>query len=266
MTERSAVGAVLRAEQAYGLQICEKETLDYGIAYYSERFVKLPEGCQFREVLIEDAATIGSAFDQAEQWFAERGMTCLRWVPADGMPTAELTDFLTERGFQKTEFIAMVLTGWPKLVAPADVRVLPARAMRAAFRRAVADSLPPDWQGPTELLSEACEERLDDAPFDAFVAMIENEPAGWSALHQVGDIGRLTPIAVSRAYKERRVETALLAHGLALAKRLMLQMVCATVAESDTDEISSLERAGFVPDGRFMQYDRAADDRDAAPS
>ena len=222
--------------------------------------------CSMHASSIEDAAKIGHAFDQTEQWFTERGMTCLRWVPADGMPTAELTDFLTERGFQKTEFIAMTLTGWPKLEAPADIRVLPARAMRAAFRRAVADSLPPDWQGPSELFSEACEERLDDAPFDAFVAMIENEPAGWGALHQVGDIGRLTPIEVSRACKERGVEAALLAHGLALAKRLMLKIVCTTVAESETEKISSLERAGFVPDGRFVQYDRAAGDRDADPS
>ena len=83
---------------------------------------------------------------------------------------------------------------------------------------------------------------------------------------QVGDIGRFAPVAVSRAYKERRVDTALLAHGLALAKRLMLPMVCTTVAESETDQINSLERAGFVPDGRIVQYDRAAGDRDADPS
>ncbi|MCH8243610.1 MAG: hypothetical protein IH897_13510, partial [Planctomycetes bacterium] len=83
---------------------------------------------------------------------------------------------------------------------------------------------------------------------------------------QVGDIGRLMPIALPQEYKERGVEEALLAHGLALAKRLMLKIVCTTVAESETEKNSSLERAGFVPDGRFVQYDRAAGDRDADPS
>lgn len=266
MTERSAVGAVLRADQAYAQQVCEKETLEYGIAFYNERFAKLPECCQFREVLIEDAATIAGAFDQAEQWFAERGLTCLRWAPADGQPTAALTSFLTKRGFRETQFMAMVLPDWPDLEAPTDVRVLPARAMRAAFRRAVAGSIPRGQRDAAELVADAYEQRLDDPPFDAFVAMVENEPAGWGALHQVGDVGRLTPIAVLTAYKERRVTLALLAHGLALAKRLMLKTVCTTVAEGEMEEITLLERAGFVSDGRIVQFDRTVGDRDEEPS
>ncbi len=100
--ERSTVGSLLRSTQTYCAQLCEKQALTYGIAYYSERFAKLPEANQFREVLVDDPARIPAAFDEAERWFKEQGLTCYRWAPADGQASDTLSGFLVSRGFRRS--------------------------------------------------------------------------------------------------------------------------------------------------------------------
>src|SRR3989304_5124695 len=97
--ERTTVGSLLRSTQAYCSELCEKETLEYGIAYYNPRFASLPEANQFREVLIEDPSRIPEAFEQTETWFRHRELFCPRWAPAEGQGTKELADFLTQHGF-----------------------------------------------------------------------------------------------------------------------------------------------------------------------
>src|SRR3990172_8473514 len=97
--DRTTVGSLLRSTQAYCSELCEKETLEYGIAYYNPRFSLLPEANQFREVLIEDLARIAEAFEQTEKWFRQQEMFCHRWAPAEGRGTDELADFLTQHGF-----------------------------------------------------------------------------------------------------------------------------------------------------------------------
>jgi len=258
MMQHTTVASILRAEQAYGLQLCEKETLDYGIVYTRDRFHDLPEFCQFREVVIENPSDLEKAFERTEQWFRERGIVCLRWVPADGAGSAELTDFLTQKGFRRSVWIALVLPDWPDLQPPEDVRVLPARAMRAAFRQAVVGMLPEDQRESSlaELTVEAFEDRLDDPSYDACVALAENRPAGWYALHQVGDIARIATISVLPGHEDQRVEVAMLHHGLTLAHRLVPRVVCATVDENDVWRRGWLERAGFVPDGEITHFDR----------
>ena len=131
--QSSTIGSLLRSTQAYCSQLCEKQTLDTGIAFYSERFGDLPEVNQFREVVLNDGGSVSQAFQQAKAWFDARNLTCHRWAPALDTPVEPLRDFLAERGFQARPLTAMTLTEWVPTEPEPNLRVLPARAMRPIY-------------------------------------------------------------------------------------------------------------------------------------
>lgn len=251
--ERSTVGSILRATQAFCLQLCEKETLDYGIAYYSARFPKLPEANEFREVMLQDIAALPSAFAQAENWFSEHGLVCHRWAPADGCDHAAMAAFLGERGFRRDAFHAMHLVAWAEVPAQPEIRVLPARAMRAALRAVIVDDLAPASREQRELLADAYAERLDDPQFDVFVAVHDGKPVGRCGLYQVGDIARVMDLRVLSDPRHVEVKEALLSQVLTMARRLAFANVC---AQSDVKDAEFLQRYGFIKDGEIVEYER----------
>ncbi len=254
--DRTTVGSLLRSTQPYCSELCEKETLDYGIAYYCRRFATLVEANQFREVLIDDPARIREAFEQAEAWFRQRGLFCHRWAPAAGQATTELTDFLTQRGFMVRRSTAMALARWVGQGTPEQVRILPARAMREAYRGTFIHAEAPGSPATRKLLAEASLERLDDPQLDMVVALWDKQPVGRCGLYQVGDIARVMSVSVIPAFAGRGVEQALLAHVLALAKRLTLRHIFAQVDETDASTRILLEEAGFVADGEIVEFER----------
>jgi len=254
--ERTTVGSLLRSTQAYCTELCEKETLDYGIAYYNRRFAALPEANQFREVLIEDPMRIPEAFEQTETWFNKRNIFCHRWAPAEGRATKELADFLAKRGFRRRQHLAMSLARWVDQETPEQVRILPARAMRTAYRETFTQSETPESSVMGEFLAEASLERLDDPHLDMVVALWGNQPAGRCGLYQVGDIARVMSVCVLPAHAGRGVEEALLGHVLALAKRLSMRNVLTQIDETDRAERKLLEGMGFVRDGEIVEFER----------
>ena len=270
--DRTTVGSLLRSTQAYCSELCEKETLEYGIAYYNPRFASLPEANQFREVLIDDPLRIPEAFDQTESWFHQRKMICRRWAPAGGQGTDELADFLTRRGFRSRRHLAMSLTRWIDRETLQDVRILPARAMRDAYRETFTRFETPGSSALRELLAEASLERLDDPHLDMVVALWDKQPVGRCGLYQVGDIARVMSVCVLPMYAGRGIEEALLAHVLALAKRLTMRNVLTQIDETDRaglhpSDLSlqrsralelTLEEAGFVGDGEIVEFERDA--------
>lgn len=252
----STVSSLLRCSQAYCLQLCEKQTLEHGIAYYCERFADVPEANQFREVVLDDPANFVKAFEEAQEWFTSKGLTCHRWAPASGTASDELTAFLAERGFQRQEYTAMSLAQWVNLDAPQAVRVLPARAMRRAFRELVSADSQATARAPSGSFVESYEQRLDDPQLDMFVALIDQQAVGRCALYQVGDIARVMDLVVRSEYENRGVENALTAHALAFAKRIGMRNICLQIDTGDAQQRAWFERAGFVESGNIVEFHR----------
>jgi len=256
--ERNIVNSLLRSSQAFCSELSDKETLDYGIAFYSRRFAALPEANQLREVWIEDPTEITVAFAQAEHWFTEHSVFCHRWAPAGGTASPQLAGFLEERGFCRRHMSALALQDWNEMPPAPQVRVLPARAMRAAFKQTyIEDGKPPNAR-LRELLAEAYVERLDDPQLDMFVALVDKKPAGRAGLYQVGDIARIVDLTVLKGFEETVVEGALLAQVLGLAKRLSFRKVLVQVDRDDQPRLASLAHAGFAPEGEIVEFERQA--------
>lgn len=255
----STVSSLLRCSQAYCLQLCEKHTLEYGIAYYCERFADVPEANQFREVVLDDPANFAEAFEEARAWFASKGLTCHRWATASGTASDALTAFLTDRGFQRRAYTAMSLAQWVELDAPQAVRVLPARAMRRAFRELISADSQATARAPFGSFVESYEQRLDDPQLDMFLALIDQQAVGRCALYQVGDIARVMDLVVRSPYENRGVENALTAHALAFAKRIGMRNICLQIDTCDTGQRAWFERAGFVESGQLVEFHRVHD-------
>jgi len=254
------VGSLLRTTQAFCLQLCEKETLDYGIAYFSTRFPRLPEANQFREVMVSDAAAMAKAFAQAEEWFGSHGLTCMRWAAAESCDSTILGSFLIERGLREERFHVMHLAHWPELAEThGDVRILPARAMRSAFRRTLLhDEEPPDLSD-REMLGDAWSERLDDPQLDMFVAMRGSVAIGRCGLYQVGDIARVIGPYVITESNPGEILGIMLRHVLALAHRLTFRNVCAQIGVTHSAMLELFEKMGFVRDNEIVEFVRMED-------
>ena len=56
--QRTSIGALLRANQAWYEQLVERVTLDAGIAFYTAEFPALPETNQFREVIADTPESV----------------------------------------------------------------------------------------------------------------------------------------------------------------------------------------------------------------
>ena len=247
---RSTLSSVLRSNQVYCELLCDKQTLQWGIAYHSRRWAALPEANQFREVLIPDAQEIPDAFAQAEKFFADQGLTCRRWAPAADQSAEALGEFLVALGYARRETAIMVLRSWPDLVARSDYRILPARPMRAAFRGTFGSQTV-----RAAAAAEAAIERLDEPRLDMFVALEGDRPVGRAGLLEVGDIGRLTDFHVAPDQRRRGVATALMEHVLALARRAAVRLVC---LQADLDAVAFFESCGFVRDGSICEFDAAS--------
>jgi len=257
--QRSSVDSLLRTSQAYCQQVCDKQTLEYGIAFYSERFPRVAEANQFREVWIDDPARIPEAFDEAEAWFAERELRCRRWAPAGGQASDEVMTYLADRGFALRTYRTMMLTQWVDMPFDGEVRILPARAMRAAFRTTLEHM--PGLVSPQEREQAvlAMEERLDDPPYDMFVALQQNKPVGCCALYQVGDVARVMDLTVADGAVGDQIADGLLAHVLGLARRLAIKHVYTQVPVENAERHVLFARVGFVADGELIEFERGAE-------
>lgn len=256
-----ATGWLLRSEQAYCLQICEKDTLDFGISYSNAELRDVPEANQFREVLVENPADIPAAFAQGEAWFCERGLTCWRWAPAGGIASTELAGFLTKNGFVEQKLTCLSLSRWVDIASGSEpIRVLPARAMRAAFKSSLVQSESNRNRVSLYRAEQVYDLRMDDAQLEMFVALVNNQTAGRCGLYQVGDIARVMDLTVLPGFSCEAVARGLLSHALAMAKRLAMRQICTAIEEGDAVRFNLFTDAGFEPAGTICEFDRMSND------
>ena len=250
----TTLGALLRATQAYCLQLSEAEALDWGVAFTSPRFARLPEANQLREFAVPQEADVPGAFAAVEAFYAARGLVCYRWTPAAGQPYEVVGQVLWEKGYRRRDLRAYALGSWPNRASRPDLRVLPARPLREQFAQTFLDSQAPGTPEDRALAAEAGLARLDHAGYTAYVALRHGHPVGRGALFQVGDIGRVSALYVLPAHRRQGVGSALLSQVLGVARQYMTRTICLELPADDEPALHCVERMGFVADGAFVEF------------
>lgn len=241
--------AFRRSERALVEQVAQWESLDFGVAYGSTTFPSLAEANQLRDVWLSDVSA-EEAFARAEAYFGERGTKCSMWTPASSQAVEPVAEMLLTKGWHRVEAQVMALAKWDTAdeMPDASVRILPARAMRKAYRAM--------YEGES-LRGDAAMERLNDSNLDAFVAMVDGAAVGRVSYLSVGDAARVTDAFVLPEFRRRRIGMQLMGHVLRLARRLLPKAV---VAAGTTDPARAfLSASGFEAVGLLPSFHRGID-------
>lgn len=268
------LSAFRRSEQAYHAQLTAPQPIAAGMAFCAAAFPHLPDANQIRDVLLFDA-TMADAYAGVEAHFSARQRCCLRWTLSSEQPAEPVERHLAALGWVRREQAVFGLSHWPSLdelraAHEAELRILPARAMRKAHRQSWLDDVEAAADADLRAeLADAANERLDDANLDGFVAVIGGETAGRVGLLEVGDICRGQDLYVCPASRGRGVATALLRHALQLAYRLRPRIAIASgwitktgvSSDRESDGVGAsrrvLQRFGFVEAGRLTSWERS---------
>ncbi len=243
------LSSLRRADQLFFEQISERVTLGFGLAFHAPEFPLAVGDNAFREVLIEAHDDLDAAWTEVEEFYTARQLVCRRWVPSSAQDVEILAPFLESHGFARREDVALQVIDWPDLDAPNGLRVLPARAMRRAFRSTY----------DIEHAAELAERRLDYAQYDVFVAMKKGEPVGRCGLFQAGEIAEIRELFVTPSHRRTGIATALIAEVLGMARRLMMRIVTARVDAACEGALTFLKQSGFTDQGRLIEFDRTSD-------
>lgn len=265
MNVSDVIAAARRSDRAWCEQVCVSESLDFGVAYMTPRFPNFSEGNQLRDAWIADASP-DEVYDRCEAFFGGRGLTCGVWTPASGQDIGPVSDLLTSRGWQRRDVLAMGLVGRDAIfaaasIADATIRVLPARAMRRAYRSLLEASASErggtDGSDAASAVVETGLERLDDSNYDATIAQVDGMAAGRIAYLEVGDIARLVDLHVMPTFRGSAVGDVLIAHFLQTARRLSPRCIVACVESDDSAGRERLMRHGFVAAGELPRFVRS---------
>jgi GNAT superfamily N-acetyltransferase len=246
-----ALSAVRRAAQVEYEQLLQRQTLDCGIAFYSREYQPLGQANQVREVVLAGKRTMQQAFEEVESFYGGMGLACRRWVPASTQSPEPLEAFLEPRGFTAVRKLTMLLRDEPQPEARSDIRIVPARAMRRALSELVAGEAA---EGEREARVAMSLNRLDDPQYDSFLAMHEGRAAGHGALFQVGDIARIEGFFVREPLRGQGIGTALMAHLIALTRRLAMRITCTELPADDERTRALYERCGFERGQTYVEF------------
>lgn len=256
----AVVSAVRTSDRAYYGQVGDSETLDHAVVRFSTQYPAAAPLHFATEVLIERAAEAGAALGAIHDFFAGRGQRCGWLAPCAAQPAGVLDAVLGAEGYVCETHLAWQAPPASAEAVPSGLRLLPARAMR----RAATVVLRERWAGHAggDELVAAWLDRLDDAQYDARVALEGDEPLGYGALHQVGEIGRVRDVFVRAAHRRRGVASVIIRQVLDDARRWGLRPVCAALPATNRAAIALLERLGFEPAGELTRYRAAGSDEE----
>lgn len=263
----SVLSALRRADQAFFEQLAQVDALDMGSAYYCGAHPESADANQLRDASLARQNAV-EAYESVERYYAGRNLTCLRWSPAAGEPIEPHAALLEPRGWGRVEMQVCVLVDWPspERLAPAvrtatggstTLRIISGRAMRRALRGTVLDADAGRFDAATRAAqADELSERMNDANFDALVALIGDEPAGRIVYHEVGDIAALRDLYVVAAHRRRGVGRALLAHAVQQALRLAPRICVTRVDAANCVARRLVESFGFRAEGTLVSWER----------
>lgn len=197
-----------------------------------------------RAVGIADDDLGAAQVEELEEFFDERGLPPSIEIPS--WAAGRLVVLLGRRGYTPVEFTNVYVRRpgraprLPRRISLAEV----GRADDALWRRVVASAHEPDDDTSRQAGEEHARAMaaLDDAV--GLIARVDGQVAGYGSVQYDGSIAWLSGSATLPAFRDRGVQSTLVAHRLGLAAMRGCEWVTAS-ATPDTPSARNLERFDF---------------------
>jgi ribosomal-protein-alanine N-acetyltransferase len=239
--------------------LAEPEQLDVGTAFVNAELARVWDANQVRDVALAAGASAERATQEVRDFFAERGGRCLSWVMNPSAPppqTRPMVDHLLASGYRAREQEVFYLRRAPEgpVAQVGGVKISPAWASYRHSRDLARESAAQCWPDIAEQLADAWVAHLDDAHFDALIALKEDRAVASVGVLAVGELGLIEGLFVSKEHRRQGIARTMMSRAMEICARSLFRHVF-LAAEPANDAAKGLYRKlGFEEIGRATRY------------
>jgi ribosomal protein S18 acetylase RimI-like enzyme len=259
VTPETLVRYFHQTEQRMAEHLGEVTALDVGTAIANPELPNVHDANVLLDAAIPDGLSAAEAFAIARDHFAAQGSPWWKCVLNPSLPverTAPLAEHLLANGYTRETSDILYLDRMPTatVAEAAGVRIIPARASYRHARQLAEEAAAAAGEPQ---LAEALILDLDDPHFDAVLALIGNDVAGYVGVLAAGEIGRIETLLVSAKQRRRGVGRTLMSRALEICARSLFKHVFLSCRPANAPAQALYAQLGFRNVGDFVNY-RAA--------
>jgi ribosomal protein S18 acetylase RimI-like enzyme len=248
-----------RAQLHWTRHLGEESTLDFGVAFTNPTLNRVHDANRILEASVPLGATADEAVRQVQTFYASRGCTCYQWVPnpsAEPGRVAPLVDHLLTLGHRRQASDVMHLKYLPRgaIAERPDLKIIPARASYRHVQE-LATEASQRWNEPQ--LVDATLLHLDDAHWDALLALKDGRAVGMIGVLAVGEIGLVEDVYVAEAHRNQGIGKTLMSRAVEICARSLFKHVLLEVAPDNAAAIALYKKFGFRKVAEAVAYGKA---------
>ena len=239
--------------------LAEPEQLEVGTAYANAELGRVWDANQVRDVALPAGVSVEAAMKEVERCFAEKGSRCLSWVMNPSAPagqTRPIVEHLLRLRYRAREEEVFYLRHAPEgpVAQVGGFRIIPARASYRHSRELARESAAERWPDAAEQLTEAWVGHLDDAHFDALIALKEDRSVAGVGVLAVGEIGLVEGLFVSREFRRQGSARTMMSRAMEICARSLFRHVFLAVEPGNEIAKGLYRKLGFEAIGRAIRY------------
>lgn len=261
LSSRSMPETLLRLfHQACGRMahhIAEAEQLDVGTAYTNPELPLVHDANHVRDAALPEGMSPADALAQVDAFFEPEGVRCAYWVMNPSAPAAArepLIEHLLAGGHTALalDVLSLDRIALPAAVAPADLKIIPARAS-FAHSRALFEIVCQESAYPAQV-ADAAMMHLDDPQWDALLALKGGEPAAFAGVLAFGELGLIEDVYVAPAFRRQGLARLMMIRILDICARSLFKHIMLSVLASNAPAQALYAGLGFKKIGEMTQY------------
>ena len=239
--------------------LAEPEPLDVGTAIVNAELGRVWDANQVRDVALAAGVSPEAAMKEVEGHFAERGSRCLSWVMNPSAPAAQtrpVVEHLLRLGYSAREEEVFYLRRAPEgpIAQVGGLKIIPARASYRHSRELARESAAERWPEVADQLAEAWVGHLDDAHFDALIALKEDRAVAGVGVLAVGELGLIEGLFVSKEHRRAGIGRTMMSRAMEICARSLFRHVFLAVQPTNAGAIGLYRKLGIETIGRATRY------------
>jgi ribosomal protein S18 acetylase RimI-like enzyme len=239
--------------------LAEPEQLEVGTAFVNGELGRVWDANQVRDVALPAGESVEGVMKEVEECFAGKGSRCLKWVMNPSAPegqTRPIVEHLLRLGYRAREWEVFYLRHAPEgpVAQVGGLKIIPARASYRHSRELAEEWARECWAEVAEQLTEAWVGHLDDAHFDALIALNEERAVARVGVLAVGEIGLVEGLFVSREYRRQGIGRTMMSRAMEICARSLFRHVFVALEVGNEVAKGLYRKLGFEAVGRATRY------------